>query len=59
MTAVKSERAPSVANVPIVFAWMLLFLCAISALIARNSPKPYNYRIPDTTVQDDSTRSSR
>ncbi|PXF41699.1 hypothetical protein BWQ96_08584 [Gracilariopsis chorda] len=38
LTIVKSSRAPSIAVVPVVLAWILFALCLISALVASRGP---------------------
>lgn len=48
LTATKSGDAPSSANVPVVFGWMLTILSAISAFIASRGPKQIEYRVSET-----------
>lgn len=54
LTAVKDARAPSSANVPVVFAWMLFILSGISAYIASHTPKPMESEVSETENEDGS-----
>lgn len=57
MTVIKSPRAPSAVNVPVVFAWMLFIISGISAFIGSHGPKPVDYRVTETETEDEEASS--